>query len=113
MGWMMIESLVGGNGRTPRKPTHMVFVHHKAHIARAGLNRQDLSVPIVERPWPIKLLLLWNIFFFSFISLQERNLFTPTKIIHGFYLLSNLVILVRQQIAKKLHLMKQAWASGM
>jgi len=26
---------VEGNGRTPRNPTHTVFVHHKAQMARA------------------------------------------------------------------------------
>jgi len=24
---------VGGNGKTPRKPTNTVFVHHKTHMA--------------------------------------------------------------------------------
>jgi len=26
---MMLEELVGANGRTPRKPTYTVFVHHR------------------------------------------------------------------------------------
>lgn len=25
-----------GNGRTPSKPKHMLFVHHKVHMARAS-----------------------------------------------------------------------------
>ena len=34
---------VGGNGRTTRKPTHTVFVHHKAHMAWAGMELTTLS----------------------------------------------------------------------
>jgi len=36
---LMMMRLIGGmkkvrgNGSTPRKPTHMVFVHYKAHMA--------------------------------------------------------------------------------
>jgi len=34
---------VGGNGRTPRKPTQTVFVHHKAHMAREGFKLTTTS----------------------------------------------------------------------
>jgi len=34
---------VGGNRRTPKKPTHTMFVHHKAHMARAGFEPTNLN----------------------------------------------------------------------
>jgi len=54
-----MEELVEGNGWTPRKPTHTVFVHHKAHMARADIKprtphtRRERST--TERPRA-----LWN-----------------------------------------------------
>jgi len=38
MGWIGGMKKVGGNGTTPRKPTHTVFVHHKVHMAWAGVD---------------------------------------------------------------------------
>jgi len=42
-GWIADDGMiggmkkVGGNGRTPRKPTHTALVHHKSHMARAAV----------------------------------------------------------------------------
>jgi len=39
---------MGGNKRILSKPTHMMFVHHKEHMARAGL---EVSTLTIGPPW--------------------------------------------------------------
>lgn len=39
---------LGGNWRTARKPTEMVFVHHKAHVAQVGIEPKTTNTPKVS-----------------------------------------------------------------
>jgi len=41
---------VGRNGRTPRKPTHTVFVHHKTQMARAGIEESNWPSTRIQAP---------------------------------------------------------------
>jgi len=54
----MIDGInkVGGNGRIPRKPTHTIFVDHKAHVEKEGIELATTNTrvehSVIEQPWP-------------------------------------------------------------
>jgi len=64
LGWIDGMKKVGGNESTPKKPTHTVFVHHKAHVAWAGI---DPTTPSTIGEHSTNFVLFKNLVYLTFM----------------------------------------------